>query len=414
MHFHRHFLTTTAVLWALLTSWSLAQVSPAAPPADVALRGELARPLQAAREALQAGQAAQALRLVDEVRAVPSLSASERILVERIAAVAAQEAQQDAAALAALEYLTQSAEIKPVEKLPYWITVVQLSQRTKDYPRLVLAARQYLQAGGTDMRLRLAMLQALSLQGQHQAVVREVLAIGAAQGTAGSAGLGGPAPVEAELRLMGASQLALRDQPGYVTTLKLLVVRFPRKDYWVDLVSRLQGQSGFNPRYELDAYDLLEKVGGLNEADDVTTLATLALKAGLPAQAQRVLEQAYSAKLLGSGPKAASHAKLREQAAQRLAEDEKSVAPPPTSANGDALAQWAKVLASKSHWADASTAYGKALAQPGLSREAETRLHHGVTLFKAGQYPAARDMLASVRGDSTLMELAALWALLIP
>lgn len=414
MHFHRHFFLATAMLWVLLTPWSLAQVSPVGPPADVAVRAELARPLQAAREALQARQAVQALRLVDEARAVPNLSTSERVLVERMAAVAAQEAQQDAAALAALEYLTQSAELKPIEKLPYWVTLVQLSQRSKDYPRLGFAARQYLQAGGTDMRLRLAMLQALSLQGQHQAVVREVLLIGSVQTTAGPTGSGGQPPVEAELRLMGASQLALKDQQGYVATLKLLVARFPSKDYWVDLVSRLQGQPGFNPRYDLDVYDLLEKVGGLDEADDVITVANLALKAGLPAQALRVLDQAYSAKILGSPPQAPSHAKLREQAAQRLAEDDKTAAPPPVSADGAALAQWAKVLASKSRWVDASAAYAKALAQPGLRREAETRLQHGVALFRAGQHPAARDMLSSVRGDGTAVELAALWILLIP
>jgi hypothetical protein len=414
MRLHRHFFSATAMLWALLTPWGLAQVNPANPPADVAVRGELARPLQAAREALQARQPLQALRLVDEARAVASLSTSERVLVERMSAVAAQEAQQDVAALAALEYLTQSAELKPVEKLPYWMGLVQLSQRSKDYPRLVLAARDYLQAGGTDMRLRLAMLQALSLQGQHRAVVQEVLAIDAAQATAGSAGSAGKPLAEAELRLMGASQLALKDQQSYMATLKLLVTRFPSKDYWVDLVSRLQGQPGFNRRYELDAYDLLEKAGGLDDADDVITMANLALKAGLPAQALRVLEQAYSAKILGSGAQAPSHAKLREQATQRLAEDDKTATPPSVSANGNALAQWAKVLASKSRWTDASATFAKALAHPGLSREAETRLQHGVTLFKAGQYPAAREALASVRGDATALELAALWTLLIP
>jgi hypothetical protein len=378
------------------------------------VRAELARPLQAAREALQAGQAVQALRLLDEARAVPNLATSERILVERMAAVAAQEGQQDAAALSALEYLTQSGELKPVEKLPYWIILVQLSQRSRDYPRLVLAARQYLQAGGTDMRLRLAMLQALSLQGQHQAVVREVLAIDSAKATAASTGPAVQPLVEAELRLMGASQLALKDQQGYMATLKLLVARFPSKDYWVDLVSRLQGQAGFNPRFELDIYDLLEKVGGLDEADDVITLADLALKAGLPAQALRVLEQAYSAKILGSGTQAPSHAKLREQATRRLAEDDKTAAAPSTSADGEALAQWARVLVSKSRWTEASAAYAKALSQPGLRREAEARLRHGVALFKAGQHSAARDMLASVRGDATAVELAVLWALLIP
>ena len=384
------------VLLCCAAPWSAAQV---------ALRAELAKPLQAAQEALKASQPAEALRLVDEARAVPKLSAGERVLIERLAAAAALTAQQYALAIPALEFLVQSAEVPAADKLPLLESLVQASQRSKDYPRLVAAARQYLQAGGTKPAIRLVMVQALQVQGQHAAVVNEV---------GGRLRSDGAAVSEDELRLLGASQLQLKDQAGYYATLKLLVARHPTKDYWVDLISRLQRQPGFNNRLELDVYRLLDAVGGLDEADDLSYMASLALKAGLPAEASRILEQGYAAKRLGSGPDAGNHDKLRQQAAQRTVEDDKALPTLEKSAvDGNALAQLGDVLASKGLWERANAAYASALAKGGLRREAEVRLHHGVGLLQARQTDAARGMLASVRDEPTALELASLWALLL-
>jgi hypothetical protein len=45
----------------------------------------------------------------------------------------------------------------------------------------------------------------------------------------------------------------------------------------------------------------------------------------------------------------------------------------------------------------------------GLRREAETRLHAGIVLFKAGQKAAALTMWDSVQGDATAVDIAQLW-----
>jgi hypothetical protein len=45
----------------------------------------------------------------------------------------------------------------------------------------------------------------------------------------------------------------------------------------------------------------------------------------------------------------------------------------------------------------------------GLRREAETRLHAGIVLFKAGQKAEALTMFDSVQGDATAVDIAQLW-----
>jgi tetratricopeptide (TPR) repeat protein len=67
------------------------------------------------------------------------------------------------------------------------------------------------------------------------------------------------------------------------------------------------------------------------------------------------------------------------------------------------------VYAYKQKWEQAQTYYSKALAMGGLRREAETRLHAGIVLFKAGQKAEALTMFDSVQGDATAVDIAQLW-----
>ncbi len=378
--------------------WSGAQ-------AQGALRPEVAKPLAAAQEALKESKAVEALALARQAREVAGLTPAERVWVERVVAAAALIAKQDEAALPALEFLGASAEVPAAERAGFLEAQVQAAQRLRDYPRLVRAAQAYLAAGGTNLAVRLAMLQAMSLQGQHAQAAQAVEALIAGGGAV-------PAPSERELRLMAASYKQLKNEAGYYRALKQLVARFPTNDYWIDLVSRIRNLPDFNPRLELDVYRLLEEAGGLDEGDDIAYMATLALKAGLPAQAARVLEAGFASKVLGTGPDAATHQRLRADAARRAADDEKNL-PALEKAESDANAQaeLAEVLASRGQWARANAAYARALAAGGVRREAEIRLHQGISLFKAGQAAQARAALEAVKGDPSAVELASLWLL---
>jgi hypothetical protein len=45
----------------------------------------------------------------------------------------------------------------------------------------------------------------------------------------------------------------------------------------------------------------------------------------------------------------------------------------------------------------------------GLRREAETRLHAGIALYKLGQKVEAVKMWDSIQGETTAVDLAQLW-----
>jgi tetratricopeptide (TPR) repeat protein len=218
---------------------------------------------------------------------------------------------------------------------------------------------------------------------------------------------------ELELRLLGAATLQRKDAPGYFAVLKRLVQSYPSKAYWADAVVRLTNLPGFNNRYELDAYRLLAETDNLEEPVEHVEMASLALKAGLPAEALRVLESGLRKGILGHGADAAAHARLLAEARKKSQEDEALLPQLEQGArDGQAWLAVADAHASKQNWPAAVAAYDKAFKAGGLRREAEAGLHRGIALFKNGQKPAALEQWRALRDDYSAQQLASLWTLL--
>jgi Tfp pilus assembly protein PilF len=368
--------------------------------AQVNMRPEVARQLQAAQEAIQAKQPDVALQKIQEARATPQLTEPEQMFLERLSVVAAMNAQKFDLAARSLTYLLQSKELSVADRATLTETMVSVSSRNKDYANVVKWARRYAQEGGKNQRVHIMKVQALALQGLHSDVLQEMTEAYKAPGYQAE---------EAELRIYAFSQKQLKDDAGYASTLTQLVTHYPNKDYWADLLNSMGRAPGMNARTQLDVSRLMEATGTMQEAEDYLDTAQFAIKAGLPYEALRVLEQGQAAGVF-KGATAANAAKLKQQSQQRALEDDKALKSLSlASDNGPMLVQLGDVLLSKGQWAEAAQAYQKALSLGGLKRESDTRLHCGIALFKAKQPDQAKNMLQSVTGDASVMKLANLW-----
>lgn len=387
-----------AVLWGGLWAYVYAQSG---------LRPEFHKPLAAAQEALKNNQTEQALRLASEAAAVSSLTAAEKQLVWRFQSVAALRAQQWALATERLEALLTLPEVPAADRPALQEMLVNAAIQNKDVVRTVRVARQYIQSGGVSPGVRTALLQSLSLQGEHKMLVQEM------QGFIQQDQAQNRKTPETELRLMGAASLQLKDEVGYFSVLKRLIAQYPSKAYWADAIVRLTNLSAFNTRYELDAYRLLAETDNLEDIAEFAEMVALAMKAGLPAEALRVLEVGYVKKVLGQGSDAANHARMLAEAKKKTQEDNALLPQLEQGAkDGNAWMAVADAYASKQNWALAVSAYEKALKTGGLRREAEARLHFGIALFKDGQLAAALAQWQAVQGEATAIELASMWTLL--
>lgn len=396
-----YFLRRLATLgaWAVL---SLPVVAQTVSPATVQM--EVYKPLQAAQEALKISQPQQALTLAREALSVSKITPYETYLVQRTLAVAALAAKDFDQATASLEVLLLQPDLSAVEQRPLLESLMSASQQKNDSAGLVKWARRYLGDGGTNPAVRPILIQTLSLLNAHQDVVQEILfkmKLDAAVGQNAT---------EAELRLLAVSYREVKDTAGYEATLHQLLALYPSKAYWAEAIGRQLSLAQANARFDLDVYRLLEETGILEDAEAYVMMAELALKAGLPADAKRVMENGFQIGLLGKGSQASAHAKWRQLAATQLVEDDKLMASLEKSAqNSNDWVGLGDVWLSKQQWAQASVMYAKALTAGPVRREAEVYLHHAIALFKAGDAVASRALLAKISGDKTAMAVANLW-----
>lgn len=399
-HWANQIVLLTGLLFCILSVQAQA-------PAPTSLRAEVHKPLAAAQEALKNNQMDQALALTRDALAVTQLTPAERVVVLRTQAVAALRAQNWDVGIESLEFLVSSPDVPPPDRVPMLESLINAAQQKKDHARVVKWARQYLQDGGPKSVVRVVMIQTLVVMGEHQQAVEAML-----EKIRLDAAAGVKTP-EQELRMLAVSYRQLKDSAGYQATLRRLLEAYPSKAYWSEVIQRLAQKASANPRLELDLYRLLAYTDNLEEATEYKEMAELALRAGLPAEAVRVLAKGVEAGILGQGADAPAHAKLRAEAQKKAQEDAQSFVQLEKAAkDGAAWTGVGDVYASQQNWPAANAAYAKALALGGLRREHEFRLHYAISLIQAGEKDAARQQLAAVQGDALAVELASLWGLL--
>ena len=345
--------------------------------AQITLRPEVAQPLQAAQADLAEKRFAQALQHAVNAQKTKDLTAAEKSVIEQIVAAAAIEAKDYPKAIEATTYLSRDENLTGENRLQYTESLISLLRVTKDMPRLVGATRKYLEDGGSKESIRELHVQAMSVIGNHQEVIQYLESRLRSTPAAKVS--------EQELRALAVAYKSIKDDAGYYGALKLLVKHFPSKDYWFDVLTRLQKQAYFNPRFELDVYRLMKHLNLLDEADDYFYYAQLALKAGLPAEAKRVLEAGKLAKAFSDETHQVSLKKLEQLVASRLAEDDRQVKQLKEVAQSQNAADLAEVSLSRGDYQEASGKYAVALGGQTLRREAEYRLHQVIALIMQGQ-----------------------------
>jgi len=401
----------TLALALVCSAGSATAQAPAASAADAAakaLRAEVANPVNAAQEAARAGQKEQAEAKLREAAAVPNLSMFEQAVIERGRASVSLSGRDWAQAIRSLEVVVASNQFGGADQLQMVELLAKLTYQEKDYLRAVSWLRRYQQDGGTDAALRDLLPQALYLANEFKAAAEEVEARVAADEAAGRT------PSEQTLRLLSSSYVQGKDDAGYVRTLERMAMSYPKPEYWSELLSRVTKQPGFSDRLWLDVYRLRFAANLMRSADEYVEMAQLALNAGYPAEAMKVIDRGLSLSLLGNGKDAANHGALRERASKAAEKDNADLARAEGAARsareGDAL-----VNVGFAHVTAGTPAKGVPLMEQGLAkgnlrRADEARLHLGLALWQAGRKDDAVKALADVKGSDGSAGLARVWS----
>jgi outer membrane protein assembly factor BamD (BamD/ComL family) len=379
--------------------------------AQEALRPEVGKPLQAAQELIKSQKFKEALAKVREADAVPNKSANESYMVERMRIAAASGAGDADTAAKSYEALKASGKLPAAEQLRMLESLAGAYYRAKDYAKTVTWGKRYLAEGGTNSQIRTLVIQAQYLSGDYAGATKELVAEVQADERAGRV------PAEDRLKLLLNAAQRVNDNASYVLAMERLVTHYPKKEYWSDLLARVQRKPNFSDRLALDTYRLMLASNSMRNANDYMEMAQLAVQAGLPGEGKQVVEKGFAAGVLGTGTPAEAdrHRRLKDLVAKRTEEDKQSLPTRQTQATaakaGNELVDIGFAQAFLGEPKKGIALMEQGIAKGGLKRADDAKLHLGIAWLMAGEPSRAQSVFKTVSGNDGTADLARLWSL---
>jgi hypothetical protein len=397
------------ILRPLILAACLAGAASAQEPAKGnTVRPEIGKPVQQAADLIKAKKGKDALVKVREAQAVRDKTPFEAYIVERVLGLASALAGDPSEAARAFEAVVASPAAPDGERRQFLAAAAGQYYAAKEYAKAAELSSRYLREGGTDKAMRTLHVQALYLGNNFSAAAKALSSDIEAEEQAGAA------PTEEQLQLLSNAYLQQRDTAGYGRALEKLLAHYPKRDYWLAALYGVATQPGFSERLTLDLARLKIATGLMRTAAEYFDAVQLSLQAGFPMEALKILEQGYAAGLLGTGPEAERHKRMRALVDKDLAADTKAIAQeeakPPAPKDGKTLLNdgFNYVLHGK-------TAKGLEMMEQGLrlgsgiNRPEHAKMQLAYGCYLAGQNQKAIQAYKSVQGSDGAAALAHLW-----
>lgn len=405
-HLHKWAVTLLAGCLALACLGAAAQAQPET------LRAEVIKPLQQAQELNKQNKNTEALARFVEVDALPAGNPLEVFTIERLRAVVHLAAGNSAAAAKAIEKALQTERGTVADRVALMENLVLIQYRAKQYADAALWAGRYLALGGQREQLRQVQGQALYLSGQFQPAADILQPRLTAEIAAGRV------PDEVDIRLLASAYQQTKNTAAYADTLEILVRFYPKPEVWADLLFRVLQRKDFPAYLEIDLRRLMQQVGAANTFADALDHAQLAISAGYPAEARKVLES-VKATAKPESPEEGSKLNAQLANATRLQQEDDKQLPQleaqlAQARDGNPWVNTGLNLALAGQAARGATLIAQGIEKGGLRQADAARLRLAYAHVLAGQKDTARTVLQSLTGTTPEALLARLWLLHLP
>ena len=388
-------LRLRAIACAAVLAGSLAAAFPAQAQQNT-VRPEVGNPLKAAEGMIRSRNARAALAEVAKAEAVPNRTPYENLLIQQVKGSAANAAGDYDTAISAFETVLNSGRIQGAQAAELEKAIAVAYYQKKEYAKSAQWSQRYFKSGGNDAGIRQMLVQSYYLSNDCGAVSRMV---------------SGERAREDELQMLLNCYQRDKDTAGYVATMEKLVVAYPKKEYWSDLLSRMEKKPGFSDRLSLHVYRLKLATGNMNGTNDYMEMAQLALQAGVPAEAKQVVDKGYEVKALGTGKEAERHQRLRDLVARNLAEAEKARAAAEQSDDGNELVKVGMNYVFEGKGDKGVALIEQGIKKGGLRRPEDAKLTLGEAQLMTGHKNRGVQTLRGVHGTDGTADIARLWVL---
>jgi tetratricopeptide (TPR) repeat protein len=372
---------------------------------------DLAKPLKAAQDALQAKKYPDALAKLKEAEGNPKKTPYDQHVINVLAGSAYARTNDFPDAEKAFEAqandgFTEASELPRIVK-----AVAQINYQLKNYDKAIEYGNRAIKNGAGDDEINVIVGQSYYLKGDYKGTLKFFTPVIDGDIKAGRT------PKDQQLQLVMSSCVKIEDADCTTKALEKLVTYYPKPDYWKDLLytlqqDRSQTQSDKNT---LQLFRLMSEVDVLARADDYTEMAQLAMEQGSPGEAQHILEKGFQKGIFADQRSKDKNQRLLDQAKKAAVADQASL--PKIEKDADAAPTGDKDVGvglaylGYQQYDKASDLLSKGLTKGGVKSEPEAHLLLGIAQLKAGHKDDAVKSFHAVKGDAALERLANLWTL---
>ena len=217
-----------------------------------------------------------------------------------------------------------------------------------------------------------------------------------------------PDPREGWLQLLAALYVQKEDYAGATPVLEQLVVRFPKKQYWVQLALIYGAQNQYDE--SLAIQQLAYAQGFLTEGRELSRLGRSYLYHALPHPAAEVLSEGLESGRIEMEPKALE---MLANAWIAAREYDAAIAPLQQAASisedGKLYVRLSQVHIQREEWGKCAELLGKALEKGGLKDAGNAQLLLGICLYSDGRVSPAQRWFERAQGHDSTQTQARAW-----
>lgn len=399
-------LAMGAVSAAGLLSSTTAQAAEAA--ANKVTTKAVAEPLKKAQEAMKNKQWDAALAAIKQAQASEKKTPFEAYQIDEFLGYVLIQQKKFTEAAPVFERMINSGFLPPEQIDDRTKTVAQLYFQVKDYKKSAEWAKKWLDKHPGQEEMAVLLGQSYYVMNDYKNAATTM------SGVVNNAEKGGRTPQENWLQIVLSSQFKLDNKDGIADALKKLVRYYPKAEYWENLLD-IYRRKDTSDRVTLGYYRLMNDVGTLKQADDYVEMAQLAIDAGVPGEAQMVVEKGVQSGTLKSDDKTTQgrYDRLLASAKKSATADQAQLAQLAKEAekatSGQALVGLGQAYLSYGKYDEAIDALKKGIAKAGVTDADEAQISLGIAYLRKGQKDQARQAFKAVKAESKWHDLAELW-----
>jgi hypothetical protein len=398
-----------AVLWTGFSPVGSPMSAAYAQTQPVALRPEIGKPLQEAQDLAKNKKYQDALAKISQAESAENKTAYEGYMIDRVRASVAAVAGDDRLAINSFEKVVVSDLLPKEDQASFVQALIALYSKANDYPKTIYWINQYFKNGGNDPRMRTLLIQSYYFNNEFARATQEPQADIQADEKAGQA------PSQDTLKLLASCAIKQNDKVAYVDVLEKFVAYYPKKEYWADLLDRVQSKPAFSARHALDLYRLKHILGELDTATGYMEMSQLSVLAGFPAEAKKIVDEGFESGTLNATVEHGRQQRLRDQIYKAAAEDASAL----NGSQGDlvkgkqggSLMNLGYAYVTNGQIDKGINLMEQGMRQGGLKRLDDARLQLGYAYVLANRNEQALKTFKAVQGSDGSADLARYWIL---